>query len=68
VNVIKVWPKLKPPLSAGRVLGEGLSMKWSDKFGKPERGKKSLNADESRELQELREKVAQIPELVKKQV
>jgi hypothetical protein len=26
-------------MSAGRVLGEGLSVKWSDKFGKPERGK-----------------------------
>jgi hypothetical protein len=50
------------------VLGEGLSVKWSDKFGKPERGKKSLNAYESRELQELREKVAQIPNLVEKQV
>lgn len=68
VNVIKGRPKLKPPTSAGRVLGEGLSVKWSDKFGKPERGKKSLNADESRELQELREKVAQIPQLVEKQV
>jgi hypothetical protein len=58
VNVIKGWPKLKPPTSAGRVLGKGLSVKWSDKFGKPERGKKSLNTDESRKLQELREKVA----------
>jgi hypothetical protein len=43
-------------------------MKWSNKFGKPERGKRSLNADESRELQDLREKVAKIPELVEKQV
>jgi hypothetical protein len=50
------------------MLGEGLPVKWSDKFGKPERGKKSLNADESCELQELREKVAQILELVEKQV
>jgi hypothetical protein len=65
---MKGRPKLKLPTSAGRVLGEGLSVKWSEKFGKPERGKKSLNVDESRELQELREKVAQIPELVKKQV
>jgi hypothetical protein len=55
-------------MSVGRVLGEGLSVKWSDKFGKPERGKKSLNADQSRELQELQEKVAQIPEIVEKQV
>jgi hypothetical protein len=68
VNVMKGWPKLKPLMSAGRVLDEDLSMKWSDKFGKPERGKRSLNADESHELQELREKVAQIPEIVKKQV
>jgi hypothetical protein len=68
VNVIKGRPKLKPPMSAGRVLGKGLFVKWSDKFGKPERGKKSLNVDESRELQELREKVAQVPELVKKHV
>jgi hypothetical protein len=68
MNVMKGRPKLKPLTSAGRVLGEGLSVKWSDKFGKPERGKKSLNTDESRELQELREKVAQILELVEKQV
>jgi hypothetical protein len=68
VNVMKGWPNLKPPTSAGRVLGEGLSAKWSDKFGKPERGKRSPNADESRELRELGEKVAQIPEIVDKQV
>jgi hypothetical protein len=65
---MKGQPKLKPSMSAGRVLGEGLSVKWSDKFGNPERENKSLNAYESRELQELREKVAQILELVKKQV
>jgi hypothetical protein len=50
VNVMKGRSKLKPPTSAGRVLDEGLSVKWSDKFGKPERGKRSLNADECREL------------------
>jgi hypothetical protein len=68
VNVMKGRPKLKPPTSAGHVLGEGLSVKWSDKFGKLERGNRSLNADESRKLRELREKVAQIPEIVEKQV
>jgi hypothetical protein len=35
MNVMKGWPKLKLPTSAGRVLGEGLSVKWSNKFGKP---------------------------------
>jgi hypothetical protein len=50
MNVMKGRPKLKPPMSVGRVLGEGLSMKWSDKFGKLERGKRSLNADKNREL------------------
>jgi hypothetical protein len=50
VNMMKGRPKLKPPMSDGRVLDEGLSVKWSGKFGKPERGKRSLNADESREL------------------
>jgi hypothetical protein len=38
VNVMNGRPKLKPPTSASHVLGEGLSVKWSDKFGKPERG------------------------------
>jgi hypothetical protein len=50
------------------VLSEGLSKKWSYKFGKTERGKRSLNEDESRERRELRQKVAQILEIVKKQV
>jgi hypothetical protein len=48
MNVMKGRPKLKLPTSASRMLGEGSSVKWSDKFGKPERGKRSLNVDESR--------------------
>jgi hypothetical protein len=70
VNVTKGWPKLKPPMSAGRVLGEGLSVKWSDKYGRQQRGNKesSLNENESHELHELREKVAQVPEIVDKRV
>jgi hypothetical protein len=58
--------KTKPPMSAGRVLGKGLSVKWSDKYGRQQKGKNALSEDEARELHELRERVAQIPEIVDK--
>jgi hypothetical protein len=60
--------KTLPPTSAGRVLGEGLSVKWSDKYGRQQKGKNALGEDEARELHELRERVAQIPEIVDKRV
>jgi hypothetical protein len=68
VNVMKGWPKTKPPMSAGRVLGEGLSVKWSDKYGRQQKEKKALSEDETRELHELRERVAKISEIVDKRV
>jgi hypothetical protein len=66
VNVMKGREKTKPPTLAGRVLGEGLSVKWSDKYGRQQKGKKALSEAEARELHELRERVAQIPEIVDK--
>jgi hypothetical protein len=60
--------KTLPPMSAGRVLGEGLSVKWSDKYGRQQKGKIALGEDEARELHELRERVAQILEIVNKRV
>jgi hypothetical protein len=65
---MKGRPKTKPPMSAGRVLGEGLSVKWSDKYGRQQKEKKALSEDETRELHELRERVAKIPEIVDKHV
>jgi hypothetical protein len=50
------------------VLGEGLSVKWSDKYGRQQKGKNTLSEDEARELHELRERVAQIPEIVNKHI
>jgi hypothetical protein len=58
VNVVKGREKTLPPTSAGRVLGEGLSVKWSDKYGRQQKGKNALGEDETRELHELRERVA----------
>jgi hypothetical protein len=55
VNVMKGREKTKPPTSAGRVLGEGLSVKWSDKYGRQQKGKNALSEDEARELHELTE-------------
>jgi hypothetical protein len=46
--------KTKPPTSVGRVLGEGLSVKWSDKYGRQLKEKNALSEDEARELHELR--------------
>jgi hypothetical protein len=60
--------KTKPLTSAGRVLSEGLSVKWSDKYGRQQKGKKALSEDEAHELHELRERVAQILEIVDKHV
>jgi hypothetical protein len=68
VNVIKGQEKTKPPTSAGCVLGEGLSVKWSDKYDRQQKGKKALSEDEAHDLHELRERVAQILEIVDKRV
>jgi hypothetical protein len=66
--MMKGREKTKMPMSAGHVLGEGLSVKWSDKYGRQQKRKKALSEDEARELHELRERVAQIPEIVDKRV
>jgi hypothetical protein len=66
VNVMKGREKTKPPTSAGHVLGEGFSVKWPDKYGRQQKGKKALSKDEARELHELWERVAKIPEIVDK--
>jgi hypothetical protein len=68
VNMMKGWEKAKPPTSAGRVHVVGLSVKWSDKYGRQQKGKKALSEDEACELHELRERVAQILEIVDKRV
>jgi hypothetical protein len=68
VNVMKGWPKIKPSMSAGRVLGEGLSVKWLDKYDRQQKEKKALSEDGTHELHELRERVEKIPEIVDKRV
>jgi hypothetical protein len=68
VNVMKGWEKTKPPTLAGRVLGEGLSVKWSNKYGRQQKGKNALSEDEAHELHKLKERVAKIPEIVNKRV
>jgi hypothetical protein len=68
VYVMKGQEKTKLPTSAGRVLSEGLSVKWSDKYGRQQKGKKALREDEVRDLHKLWERVANIPEIVDKHV
>jgi predicted MarR family transcription regulator len=65
---MKGRPKTKPPTSTGRVLGEGLSVKWLDKYGRQQKGKKALREDETRKLHEPRERVEKISEIVDKHV
>jgi hypothetical protein len=43
-------------------------VKWSDKYGRQQKGKNALSENEAHELHELRERVAQIPEIVDKRV
>jgi hypothetical protein len=43
-------------------------VKWSDKYGRQQKGKKALSEDEACELHELRERVAKILEIVDKRV
>ncbi|KAK1651183.1 hypothetical protein QYE76_068988 [Lolium multiflorum] len=66
LNAHKKRDPLSKPTSAGRVVGEGCSMKWSDyyKSGKKER---KATIDE-KEVAQLKAQVAQIPTLVEEQV
>jgi hypothetical protein len=68
VTAMKGREKTKPSTSAGRVPDEGLSVKWSDKYGRQQKRMKALTKDEARELHQLRERVAKIPEIVDKRV
>ncbi|KAK1685438.1 hypothetical protein QYE76_046286 [Lolium multiflorum] len=65
LNAHKKRDPLSKPTSAGRVVGEGCSMKWSDyyKSGKKE---KKATIDE-KEVAHLKAQVAQIPTLVEEQ-
>ena len=61
--------KLSKPTSAGRVVGKGLSTKWSSYFntgGRKE--KKTSSKSQAHEVQELKAQVARIPEIVQEQV
>ncbi|KAK1611053.1 hypothetical protein QYE76_034726 [Lolium multiflorum] len=66
LNAHKKRDPLSKPTSAGRVVGEGCSMKWSEyyKSGKKE---KKATIDE-KEVAHLKAQVAQIPTLVEEQV
>ena len=61
--------KLSKPSSAGRVVGKGLSTKWSSYYtagGRKE--EKTSSESQSRELEALKAQVAWIPEIVQEQV
>ena len=61
--------KLSKPTSAGRVAGKGLSTKWSSYYNAGGRKQRLTSSEsQSREVQELRAQVAQIPKLVQEQV
>ena len=57
-------PVTKKPLSAGRLAGFG-AKNWVDHFGPPPRTRVEGRSDEeNREVQELKEQVARIPQIV----
>lgn len=63
---MKKKDKLSKPSSAGRVAGQGLSTKWSDYYNSGRKEKKTSSS--ATEVKELREKVAQLPQMVEQQV
>ncbi|KAK1628263.1 hypothetical protein QYE76_002578 [Lolium multiflorum] len=66
LNAHKKRDPLSKPTSAGRVAGEGCSMKWSDYY---KSGKKERKAPiDEKEVAQLKAQVAQIPTLVEEQV
>ncbi|KAK1617081.1 hypothetical protein QYE76_022598 [Lolium multiflorum] len=66
LNAHKKRDPLSKPTSAGRVVGEGCSMKWSDYY---KSGKKERKAPiDEKEVAQLKAQVAQIPTLVEEQV
>ncbi|KAK1681203.1 hypothetical protein QYE76_042051 [Lolium multiflorum] len=66
LNAHKKRDPLSKPTSAGRVVGEGCSMKWSEYYKSGKREKK-VTIDE-KEVAHLKAQVAQIPTLVEEQV
>ena len=69
MNLAKGKPKSNKPSSAGRVVGYGLSTKWGEYYKEdPKTRKERRSHEESREVQELRKKVAEIPQIVEDQV
>ncbi|KAK1694307.1 hypothetical protein QYE76_011004 [Lolium multiflorum] len=66
LNAHKQRDPLSKPTSAGRVVGEGCSMKWSEYYKSGKREKK-VTIDE-KEVAHLKAQVAQIPTLVEEQV
>ena len=69
LNVMKNKDKLSKPTSAGRVAGKGLSTKWSAYCNAGGRKERNTNLEsQSREVEELKEKVARISEMVQELV
>ena len=61
--------KSSKPSSAGRVAGKGLSTKWSSYYNAGGRKERNTNLEsQSREVEELKAKVARIPEMVQELV
>ncbi|XP_044974785.1 uncharacterized protein LOC123442724, partial [Hordeum vulgare subsp. vulgare] len=61
--------KSSKPSSAGRVAGKGLSTKWSSYYNAGGRKERNTNlVSQSREVEELKAKVARIPEMVQELV
>ena len=56
------------PLSAGRVAGEVLSMKWSKYYKAGRKDRKTNSENQEHEVKELKAQVVRIPELVQEQV
>ena len=66
---MKKKDKLDKPTSAGRVAGKGLSTKWGSYYTAGVRKEKKTSSEsQTCEVEELKEQVARIPELVQEQV
>ena len=60
--------KLSKPTSAIRVVGKGLSTKWSEYYTAGRKERKTSSEGQEREVQQLKAQVARIPEIVEEQV
>jgi hypothetical protein len=69
MNLVKKREKSEKPTSAGHVSGFGFTTKCGEYYqSDPKTRKERRSQKESREVQQLREQVAQIPQLVEDQV